>query len=45
MNNGDLFGFVGIDYLLKQDETALENALSQVRVQSNALAGVFATKQ
>ena len=45
MNNGDLFGFVGIDYLAKQDETTLETALSQVRVQSNALAGVFATKQ
>jgi hypothetical protein len=44
MNNGDLFGFVGIDYLAKQDEKTLETALAQVRVQSNTLAGVFATK-
>ena len=44
LNNGDLFGFVGIDFIAKQDEKTLEGAQSHVKIQANALAGVFATK-
>jgi hypothetical protein len=44
MNNGDLFGFVGIDFISKQDEKMLESMIPQVKIHANALAGVFATK-
>ena len=44
MNNGDLFGFVGIDYLVKQDEKNLQDLVSRVKIQASTLAGVFASK-
>jgi hypothetical protein len=45
MSNGDLFGFVGVDFIARQDDKTLESTMLQLQVKANSLAGVFASKQ
>jgi len=45
MSNGDLFGFVGVDFIVRQDDKTLESTMLQLQVKANSLAGVFASKQ
>ena len=44
MNNGDLFGFVGVDYLERYDAHELETIASRVKSSAGTLSSLFASK-
>jgi hypothetical protein len=45
MSNGDLFGFVGIDYIQNPDEDMIQNSISAVRASAASLVSVFSVKK
>lgn len=44
MSTGDLFGFIGVDYLEQHDIHELETIANRVKSSAGALSSVFATK-
>lgn len=41
MPNGDLFGFIGVDYLNEMDQARLESVATRMREHASAVAAVF----
>lgn len=44
MPNGDIFGFIGIDYTDRQEPKKLENSVEKLRVAAQKIANIFAVK-